>query len=179
MWFMDGWTWYLAGIVLVSIWYAVCAFVLQPWLVLRKVILELEEGMFRGLIAEYMQRMMGDPAMRVAMKDLAVSILNSTHEIQTDKGETVKATLFQLLLAQSADYLMFRGEQWINAQKSAISRNLGKGTPGGELEGMLRHVLPKKYKDWGPLIERFIVQKQLAPDANEKKPTQQGANKLI
>lgn len=129
--------WYLIGLVALALWYVITAFILQPYLVLRRLMIELREPKFQGLISNYL-----------------IVILNSEQTFKDKEGKEQKATIFQILLSQAGDYLMWRGEQWINAQRSAISRNADKAAMGNSPLGVaLQALLPKKLKKYGGLVD--------------------------
>lgn len=148
--------WYLVGLVALAIWYIITAFVLQPYLVLRRLMIELREPKFQGLISNYL-----------------IAILNAEQTFKDKEGKEQKATIFQILLSQAGDYLMWRGEQWINAQRSAMSRNADKAAALDSPIGMMvQSILPKKLKKFAGLIDiAGLVRAGPAPsEETAKKP---------
>jgi len=158
-------TWYIVGMILLGLWYVITAFVLQPWLVLRRLMKELEDAEFRGLFVGYLVAMLNEPIPLGKDKD----------------GKTQTAPLFNVIMAQAGDYIIHRGEQWLLAQKSAILRNMDKAAlESNPLFMLAGKALPKKYKDFAPLIPELLA--RFAPKTaigDENPPSSSSKNRFI
>lgn len=131
--------WYAVGFVALAVWYLITSFIIQPYLVLRRLLIELNKKEFQGLIANYM-----------------IGMINQKQKLVTPQGE-IELTLFELLLGTASDKIFERLELWIKAQTSAISRNVDKEIAASNpLIGLAGKFLPKKYKDAAPALISLI-----------------------
>lgn len=159
--------WFEYGWVALGLWYLLMAFFVGPWLLLRRIISEFEKKYFQKLILAYITEML---TMEFIIKD-------------TD-GKDKKTSLFDQMLERSGDYIIFRGEQWLNAQKSAFSRSIDQATmEASPLMPMVGKFLPKKYKSFAPIVTEYLAKGGLgggtSPPPSPGAPRQNGTNKII
>lgn len=142
---MDGSTWYLGGLIALALWYFITSFIIQPYLVLRKVTAELKEGVFRQLLTDYMMQVMLQPIkVPVEVKD------ETTGEKKVVMYDT---TLMHTVINEGFEIAWEKGMQKINGMKSGMSRKFGDVPQDLSAAAFF---LPKKLQPLAPFIMQYL-----------------------
>lgn len=128
--------------------WAVLAFYVQPTITKWYLFRSLKHKKYQKLIVEYL-----------------IDVISYEREITDKKGEKTRATVFQILLSQTFDYMYYRAMMILKSDKSVMSRKIdglmkGAGVEGGAgIGGLMQiaeHILPQKHKGLVQYIPQIL-----------------------